>query len=205
MNVEGMRVLDLGCGSGYWSSLLALRAREVVGLDHSPAAVASAAESARVSGTTNCRFHKADFRDDDLPEVLGHFDVVTAFGVLHRVPDIFSFFDLAARFAPRLVVEWRAPVFPLMQRFAIAAHSEKGFIDRSNLGARAKDSSIEAYGSFGFWDCSTRAVQVIAERAGFTQSHLWGLARYRAERLSSPRAAILEWSSLTIRDVARKG
>lgn len=205
MDVEGMRVLDLGCGSGEWSVLLAAKASEVVGLDHRANAVASASESASRRGAGNCRFVRADFRDEDLHAALGSFDAVTAFGVLHRVPDVFSFFDFAAKFAPRIVVEWRAPIFPMMQRFAIAAHSEKEFIDGSNLGPRAKGSDIESYGSYGFWDVSTRAAQVIAARAGFVRSALWGFARYRAETLSSPRSAMMEWASLTARDVVRKG
>lgn len=149
----------------------------MIGLDHRANAVASASESASRRGAGNCRFVRADFRDEDLHAALGSSDAVTAFGVLHRVPDVFSFFGFAAKFAPRIVVEWRAPIFPMMQRFAIAAHSEREFIDGSNLGPRAKGSNIESYGSYGFWDVSTRAAQEIAARAGFVRSAIWGFAR----------------------------
>src|SRR5277367_3962556 len=58
----GMRVLDIGCGSGDVSLLLAEMVGptgSVVGIDRSPAALALARDRARVTGHPNITFHEA--------------------------------------------------------------------------------------------------------------------------------------------------
>jgi SAM-dependent methyltransferase len=53
----GTRVLDVGCGVGRWSRLLAARGAQVCGVDLSPTMVAIARERAAVSGLEQrCRF-----------------------------------------------------------------------------------------------------------------------------------------------------
>ncbi|HEX2112351.1 MAG TPA: class I SAM-dependent methyltransferase [Gaiellaceae bacterium] len=78
--VAGKRVLDLGCGEGYGTALLAETAREVVGVDYSPVAIDHARRS---YARENVRFVVADATA--LDDSLGHFDVVTCFEVVEHV------------------------------------------------------------------------------------------------------------------------
>jgi len=77
--VEGKRVLDAGCGTGYGSELLARQgAAEVVGVDADADVIEAASRSA--SGVT---FVAADLRE--LPADLGEFDVVVCFEVIEHI------------------------------------------------------------------------------------------------------------------------
>ena len=80
--VEGKRVLDVGCGEGYGAALLAERAREVVAVDYSPAAIEHAqATYAR----PNLRFEVADARE--LPPELAGFDIVICFELVEHLDE----------------------------------------------------------------------------------------------------------------------
>jgi FkbM family methyltransferase len=66
----GMRVLDIGCGSGDVSLLLAEMVGptgSVVGIDPSPAALTLARDRARAAGHPNITFHKAAVVNSDGP------------------------------------------------------------------------------------------------------------------------------------------
>lgn len=78
--VAGKRVLDVGCGEGYGSALLAEHAARVVGVDYSPAAIRHASSAYRSEKLT---FRVADATE--LQEDLGLFDVVTCFEVVEHV------------------------------------------------------------------------------------------------------------------------
>lgn len=185
-----MRIIDLGSGRGKWTRLLAKHAEHVTGVDHRPEAVLDALEAASNESVRNVDFQVADFRDENWFANLGRFDLVTAFGVLHRVANPFDFVNLASKLAPRLFLEWRSPVFPGLQRLSVAAHSESSFIDRASVGQSPVESDISTYGSYGFWDLSVHAATVLAQREGFTESELLGFARYNDQDLSTPRQAL---------------
>lgn len=92
---EGRRVLDIACGAGYGSMMLAESgARAVVGVDLNPEVVAYAGEHYRAD---NLRFVQGDvcaFGDD------GAFDLATCFETIEHVPD-----HLAALANLRRVIE----------------------------------------------------------------------------------------------------
>jgi 2-polyprenyl-3-methyl-5-hydroxy-6-metoxy-1,4-benzoquinol methylase len=82
--VHGRRVLDLGCGSGMNSTLLARRGAQVTGIDISAALLALAAERAaenRVDHLTRFAATSAH----DLPFPGGSFDVVFGIAILHHL------------------------------------------------------------------------------------------------------------------------
>jgi SAM-dependent methyltransferase len=69
------RLLDVGCGPGSLTLLLADRFEEAVGLDADAEMLAEAARLASAAGTGHCRwFHR---RAEDLPAGLGEFRLIT--------------------------------------------------------------------------------------------------------------------------------
>jgi 2-polyprenyl-3-methyl-5-hydroxy-6-metoxy-1,4-benzoquinol methylase len=82
--LAGHRVLDVGCGAGDNSILLALAGAEVTGVDVSPRSIEVAERRARASGLPVApRFLCAPVETADLPA--GTFDVVWGDGLLHHV------------------------------------------------------------------------------------------------------------------------
>lgn len=90
--VEGRQVLDAGCGSGYGSAELSLRARSVVGLDVS----AEAVEYARRNfASENLKFAAGSCTQ--IPFRASVFDVVVAFEVIEHLKDYALFLEECAR------------------------------------------------------------------------------------------------------------
>lgn len=71
---QGARVLDVGCGSGVCGIFAAAKAREVLGVDISAAAVANATENCKRLGVKNMKVKQSDM----FAAVTGKFDVVLA-------------------------------------------------------------------------------------------------------------------------------
>ncbi|MCS0503136.1 class I SAM-dependent methyltransferase [Ancylobacter mangrovi] len=85
-------VIDLGCGEGYGSALLAQVARSVVGIDVSPLAVAHARAS---YASPRLRFEEGDARRLKLPEA--SVDRIVCFETLPRLDDPEAVMAVAAR------------------------------------------------------------------------------------------------------------
>ena len=81
----GTRVLDVGCGVGRWSRLLAARGADVLGIDLSPTMIAQARRRAAAEGVAHrCRFGLQDVSNLDVGE---RFDLVLGVTVLQHILD----------------------------------------------------------------------------------------------------------------------
>jgi SAM-dependent methyltransferase len=81
----GTRVLDVGCGVGRWSRLLAARGAYVLGVDLSPTMIAQAQRRAAAEGVAGrCRFQVQDLSNLDVGE---RFDLVLGVTVLQHILD----------------------------------------------------------------------------------------------------------------------
>jgi SAM-dependent methyltransferase len=81
----GMRVLDIGCGIGRWSRVLAARGASVTGVDLSPTMIEEAQRRAAASGlATRCRFIVQDL---SVLEIGERFDLILCVTVLQHLLD----------------------------------------------------------------------------------------------------------------------
>lgn len=81
----GERVLDIGCGVGRWSAMLAARGAFVTGIDLSPTMVAEATRRAEAQGVASrCRFLVQDLSELDAGAT---FDLVLGVTVLQHILD----------------------------------------------------------------------------------------------------------------------
>jgi len=79
------RILDVGCGVGRWSRLLAARGARVMGVDLSPTMIAQARQRAAAEGIADrCRFQVQDLSNLDVGE---RFDLVLGVTVLQHILD----------------------------------------------------------------------------------------------------------------------
>jgi len=91
--VEGKRVLDVACGEGYGSALLARRAASVAGVDISPQAIDHA--KATYASLRNVEFIHASCTA--LPVEAASFDVAVSFETLEHIAEQSQFLDELAR------------------------------------------------------------------------------------------------------------
>ena len=137
----GSRVLDLGCGVGRWSRLLAGRGAQVTGVDLSPTMVAIARRRSEVQGLSErCRFLVQDLAQLDAG---GPYDLVLGVTVLQHILDAerlrSAVAGMAAHLAPggRMVLLEAAPV-QVTQR-----------CDSAVFTARDRAAYLELYRSCG--------------------------------------------------------
>jgi SAM-dependent methyltransferase len=120
LDVEpGTRVLDVGCGVGRWSRLLAAKGAQVTGVDLSPTMIAQAQRRAAAEGVAaRCQFRVQDLSN---LEVDGQFDVVLGVTVLQHILDPQLLREavrgMTARLAPggRMILLEAAPAVPVQR------------------------------------------------------------------------------------------
>lgn len=90
-NVQGMKLLEIGCGTGHWSRFFSENGFEVSGIDISEHMI----ERAQSKGVPNAMFQIAD--GQSLPFRDGSFDVAAAIATLEFVADAESVVQEMAR------------------------------------------------------------------------------------------------------------
>lgn len=210
-NLSGKRVLELGCAEGLHCLYMAESAREVVGIDHRASVIGRANANKSVLGVSNVRFECGDIRDSSLLARIGDFDLIVAWGFLHRVTDIFSLLENLGPLTPALSLEWRTPVFPLMSRVSLAYHSPAGeILDPMNLrplvrnGAGEGQAAAQGHkieGDTGFWEPTPAAIRLLCRRLGFKHARLLG---YGETLCSESRVVARHWGGHLIKWFAGK-
>lgn len=87
---SGVRVLDVGCGTGQLAALLSIPNRQVLGVDLSESSIALANSLKQRLHLPNVTFSQGNLFDIKLPEQ--RFDYVLCNGVLHHTHDPYSAF-----------------------------------------------------------------------------------------------------------------
>ena len=127
----GLRVLDVGCGTGQSRQIYAAQARQHVGLDLSIGALRRAVDRHRDSSWLQADAARLPFAD-------GAFDVVALSSVLHHVPDVGSVLREAVRvsvpsglvfaFDPNLLhpamLLFRHPKSPFYSPLGVSPHEQ---------------------------------------------------------------------------------
>ena len=101
----GAKVLDMGCGIGRWSRLLAARGAQVTGVDLSPTMIAEAARRAAAAGlASRCRFVVQDCAALDIG---GSFELILCVTMLQHLVDLEAMRRALRRMAGHLAPEGR--------------------------------------------------------------------------------------------------
>ena len=103
-SLEGKRVLDLGCNSGFWSLQCALLGAQVVGIDARPELIAQANFLKKITGTKSVEFRQLDFWSISAEGLGGRFDVVLNLGLLYHLAEPVAALRLTRQLARELVL-----------------------------------------------------------------------------------------------------
>ena len=120
--LEGRRVLEIACGTGRFTTMMADRGADVVGLDISAAMLQQGRAKARAAGISDrLEFLRGDAGRLPFPD--DHFDTVVAMRFFHLADDPVGFlsemrrvsreqivFDTFNRFSARSIYNWALPM-----------------------------------------------------------------------------------------------
>ena len=133
----GTRVLDVGCGVGRWSRLLAARGAIVTGVDISPTMIVEARRRAATAGlASRCRFLVQDLAQLDAGEP---YDMVLGVTVLQHILD-----PQALRAATQRLAEHLAPAGRMVLLEVAPTHTARR-CDTSVFKARDRDSYLSLF------------------------------------------------------------
>ncbi|RDJ00177.1 class I SAM-dependent methyltransferase [Dyella solisilvae] len=138
-DLQGLRVLDIGSGSGLSSLAMHQLGAEVVAFDYDPDSVACTEELRRLYGPGGKHWTvmQGSVLDAPFMQSLGEFDLVYSWGVLHHTGEMWKAIDLAQKcVAPggTLLIAlyndqgWRSRVWHTVKRFYCSSQFGRGMV-----------------------------------------------------------------------------
>ena len=120
--VDGKRILEIACGTGRFTTMLAARGADIIGFDISPAMLQQGREKARAAGVADhLEFMRGDAARLPFPD--DYFETVVAMRFFHLADTPASFlaemqrvareqvvFDTFRRFSMRSIYNWLLPM-----------------------------------------------------------------------------------------------
>jgi 2-polyprenyl-3-methyl-5-hydroxy-6-metoxy-1,4-benzoquinol methylase len=158
-DLEGRRILDVGCGSGRYSVELARQGAQVVGVDFSEEMLTMARERAEGAEVTDrTTFISGDFTTW-APETDERFDAAFAMGVLDYVDDATRFLEMMADISDEVIASFPTPTpvrMPLrklrysLRKCPVYFYWRKE-IERIYRDAGMADIEVRRLGFSGYW------------------------------------------------------
>jgi 2-polyprenyl-3-methyl-5-hydroxy-6-metoxy-1,4-benzoquinol methylase len=103
-SLQGKRILDIACNSGFWSIQCALLGAEVVGFDARPELIEQASLIKSIVDVDNVEFKTLDFWDMSPQSLDGTFDIVLNLGILYHLPTPLEALQLTRSMARRVIL-----------------------------------------------------------------------------------------------------
>jgi SAM-dependent methyltransferase len=103
-SLQGKRILDIACNSGFWSIQCALLGSEVVGFDARAELIEQANLMKSIVGVNNVEFRVLDFWDMSPQSLGGIFDVVLNLGILYHLPKPLEALQLTKSMARSIIL-----------------------------------------------------------------------------------------------------
>ena len=155
--VEGKHVLEIACGTGRFTTMLARRGADIIGLDISPEMLKMGREKARAAGVADhLEFMRGDAARLPFPD--DHFETVIAMRFFHLADTPASFlaemqrvardqvvFDTFRRFSTRSIYNW---LLPMGSRLYARVEIE-GLLD--GAGLRLADEDHDFFFPYGLY------------------------------------------------------
>jgi SAM-dependent methyltransferase len=102
--LQGKRVLDIACNSGFWSIQCALLGAEVVGFDARPEVIEQANLIKAIVGVNNVDFRVLDFWKMSPQSLGGQFDIVLFIGSLQVLPKPLQALELVKLMTQQMIL-----------------------------------------------------------------------------------------------------
>ncbi len=170
LNINDMKVLDMGCNEGFFSIKMEERGADVTGIDIDSRRI----EKAKfikdlIRPDSSIQYKNIDIYSDKVKE-LDEFDLCLCLGFIHRIPDPFTAISILASKADIIIFEWKALKF--------------GSHDESFAFFSTKDIDEKDFYGTEYWLLSYKALERILTRSGFKNF-------YRVDDPSQRRAILV--------------
>lgn len=146
-DVGGKRVIDVGCSEGLFSIYCRQwGAAEVLGVDVDYERILKAKWVAHQLGIDGVSFECRNVLAQEDAGFKRPYDIGLAFGLLHRVPDLFNSLAFLAQSSNTLILEWLGIDMPMRRKSALAGLTkeiEGGEFEWKNMQTRSRDSIHE--------------------------------------------------------------
>jgi len=106
LDIKHQNILDVGCSDGYFSIQCAKKgAARVLGIDADELRIKRANFAKQVYGLENVEFRNVDLYHEKIKSE--RFDIVMGLGLLHRIPEIYTFLSLITSISEVTILEFK--------------------------------------------------------------------------------------------------